>query len=184
MKMKRLVFFMLLFLVWFSGWGADWSEAQDHRAGQVVLGLDLGPALGTIDDTAFGLSISGDYYTSRNLSVGPLLQLAFTGDLTQVAVSGQLKYTFDVLEGNPFRPNVQAGLGFVTANHDNWLGSGTGSRSDTSYIVPVGLGFEYKVKAGFYLSATALLNFTNLDNSGGGKWQDSLSLMLGVRLPL
>jgi len=182
--MKRVVIFVLLFVAWMSIWGVAPSEAQDHRAGQMVLGVDIGPALGTIDDSAFALSLSGDYYTSRNLSVGPLLQMAFTGNLSQFALSGQLKYTFDVLQGNPFRPNVQAGLGFVTANHDNVSGQAGGSLSDTSYVVPIGIGFEYKVKGGFYLSTTALLNFTNLNNSGAGKWQDSLSLMLGVRLPL
>jgi hypothetical protein len=158
------------------------AQAQERRTSRLILGVDVGPSFGTIDGTAANIGVSGDYYTSSNLSFGPLLQLGFTGDLTQIALSGQLKYTFEVPPGSLFRPNFQVGLGFINADHD--LGPGRGSKNDTSYIVPVGLGFEYKVQAGFYISTTALINFTNLDNSNGGLWQNTLSLLFGVRLML
>ncbi|HET6369869.1 MAG TPA: outer membrane beta-barrel protein [Nitrospiria bacterium] len=158
------------------------AQAQERRSGHFTLGVDVGPAFGTIDGTAANIGLSGDYYASDNLSFGPLLQLGFTGDLTQIALSGQLKYTFEVPPASPFRPNVQIGLGFINADHD--LGSFRGSKNDTSYIVPVGLGFEYKVQAGFYVSTTALINYTNLDNSDEGHWQNTLNLLFGVRITL
>jgi len=182
--MNRSMLLGLFMMAFIAVWGVSSSQAQESRTNQMVLGVDLGPALGTIDGSAFTLALSGDYYSSRNLSFGPLVQLAFTGDLSQVGISGQLKYTFDVPHGSPFRPNFQVGLGFVHADHENWNGAGTGSRSDTSYLIPVGLGFEYKVQAGILLSTTALLNFSNLNNAAGGFWQDSLSLLLGIRFLL
>ena len=160
------------------------SGAQERRTNHLTLGVDAGPTFGSIDGTAANIAASGDYYTSSNLSFGPLFQATFTGDLTQIGISGQLKYTFDVPAGSPFRSNVQAGLGFVHANNDDWLGPGSGSKSDTSYLIPVGLGFEYRVQSGVYVSTTVLQNFTNLDNSRGGLWQNSLNLLFGIRLPL
>jgi hypothetical protein len=186
-KMKRHILPLLalcsvLFFCFSPAQAQTQPQTQERRTNHLVLGVDVGPSFGTIDGTAAAIAVSGDYYTSNNLSFGPLLQLGFTGDLTQIALSGQLKYTFDVPPGSPFRPNVQVGLGFINADHD--LGACCGSKNDTSYIIPVGLGFEYRVQAGFYISTTALVNYTNLDNSGGGLWQNTLSLLFGVRIPL
>jgi hypothetical protein len=176
-----LLLALVSMLIGFSMADAQEGGVQERRTGRITLGVDAGPMIGSIDGGAFEVAVSGDYYTSPNLSFGPLAQLAFTDDLTQIGLSGQLKYTFDVPPGSRFRPNIQAGLGFVYADNDNALGR---SKRDTSYLIPVGAGFEYKVQAGFYISTTALLNFTNLDNSNGGLWQDSLSLLFGVRLLL
>jgi hypothetical protein len=180
---KRLIT-LTLAICWMSTIGVVGSGAQERRTNHMTLGLDVGPTFGSIDGTAANIGISGDYHTSSNLSFGPLLQMTFTDDLTQVGFSGQLKYTLDALAGSAFHPNVQVGLGFVHADHDNWLGPGSGGKSDTSYLIPVGMGFEYRIRPGFYLSTTALQNFTNLDNSPGGLWQNSLNLLFGIRLTI
>jgi hypothetical protein len=181
--MKRLIT-LTLAIYWVSIMGVAVSEAQERRTDHMTFGVDVGPTFGSIDGTAANIGISDDYYTSSNLSFGPLLQMTFTDDLIQVGLSGQLKYTFDAPAGSALHPNIQAGLGFVHADHDNWLGPGSGSKSDTSYLIPVGMGFEYRVRPGFYVSTTALQNFTNLDNAPGGLWQNSLSLLFGIRLTL
>jgi len=171
--MKRLSLLMvaigLLTLSWTS-----LSGAEEHRLNDLVLGVDIGPTFGSLDGTAFNLGVSGDYYIAPNLSFGPLMQLTLTGNLTQIALSGQLKYSFGTSPSSNFLPNLQAGLGFVNADHGG---------HDTSYIIPVGLGLEYRLLPSLYLSTTALVNFSNLDN-GEGFWQNSLNLLFGIRVAL
>lgn len=171
------------FLLWMVIYGGSVVQAQERRTDRLMLGVELGPSFGTIDETALSFGFSGDYYTSPNLSVGPLLLLGITDDLTQLAFSGQLKYTFDVPNTSALRPNVQVGLGFIFADHDRCCPSGR-DESDTSYLVPAGVGFEYRVQTGLYVGATALMHFTNLENSGGGLWQNSLHLLFGFKVLL
>ena len=73
----------------------------------------------------------------RNVSFGPLLQLGFTGDLTQVGFSGQSKYWIDLPDtNNRARLVLQAGIGFM---HTDFR------RDDTSWLVPLGIGVDYAV---------------------------------------
>ncbi len=134
------------------------ADASDRR-GRFALGGALGFMVDTPDNTAFAIGLSGDYYFTNEFSIGPLLQMGFTGDLFMIGPSAQAKYTFD-LGGIPnLKPYAQAGIGFIYAD----LKRGGGEKeSDTSFLIPFGLGAEYKLTNAISLDATVLLNATNL----------------------
>jgi hypothetical protein len=112
--------------------------------------------------------------------VGPLIQLAFTDDLSQIGVSMQMKYTFD-LAGNPdLKPHLQGGLGFINADKDL---PGGGSQSDTSFLVPLGGGFEYQLAKNLYANSNILLNFTDLRISSADD-NSHLAWYFGLRFVL
>ena len=136
----------------------SFADASD-RKGRFALGGALGFMTDTPDSTAFALGLSGDYYLTEGFSIGPLLQMGFTGDLFMIAPSAQAKYTFD-LGGIPnLKPYAQAGIGFIYAD----LKRGGEKTNDTSFIIPFGLGAEYKLTNAISLDGTVLLNATNLD---------------------
>ena len=136
----------------------SFADASDRR-GRFALGGALGFMTDTPDSTAFAVGLSGDYYLTNEFSIGPLLQMGFTGDLFMIAPSAQAKYTFD-LGGIPsLKPYAQAGIGFIYAD----LKRGGGEKeNDTSFIIPFGLGAEYKLTNAISLDGTVLLNATNL----------------------
>jgi hypothetical protein len=122
-------------------------------------GIGIGLLGNTPDGTALALNLNADYVVGPQFSLGPLAQLAVTGDLFQLGLSGQAKYWLDtswLLKGT--RANIQGGIGFV---HANFL------TADTSWLIPLGVGLDYPLTSRMGLGATFLLNLTNLDTSGG-----------------
>src|SRR5574340_754949 len=85
---------VLSFMLWST------AEAQQNTAdgstGKFFAGAALGMQTDTSDGTAYSLGFYGDYYLTRRFSIGPLLQMGLTGDLFQIGLSGQAKYTFSV----------------------------------------------------------------------------------------
>lgn len=144
------------------------------RAGKFVFGAGLGLQGDTLDGTAFSLGLSGDYFLTHALSIGPLLQMGFTGDLFQLGLSAQLKYTFDLPQLPELKPHVEAGIGFVYAD----LSPGG---SDTSFLIPLGLGAEYKLSEKISLDTTLLFNFTDLNVGRGDSF--FLTWLVGVKIP-
>ncbi len=144
------------------------------RAGRFVFGAGLGLQADTLDGTAFALGLSGDYFLTHVLSIGPLLQMGFTGDLFQLGLSAQLKYTFDLPQIPKLNPHVEAGIGFVYAD----LNQGG---SDTSFLIPLGLGAEYKLTEKISLDTTLLFNFTDLNVGRGDSF--FLTWLVGVKIP-
>lgn len=105
------------------------------------------------------LNFNAEGFINRNFSLGPLLQLAFTGDLSQIGLSGQAKYWIDIPEtANRLKLTVQGGLGFV---HTDFL------RDDTSWLIPLGVGVDYAVTDTLKVSGTFLINFTDLHTGFG-----------------
>jgi hypothetical protein len=153
---------------------AQWSPEQ--RAGRLQLGADIGPVFGTADSTAFGLALHGDYFLHQNFSIGPLLQFGFTRDLFQVGPSVQLKYTYDI--NSRLKGNLQGGIGFIYADLDR---RGRRSRDDTSYLIPVGGGIDYRITDWVSVGGTLLLNFTDLDRVRNEKFHAALLGGLKVR---
>jgi len=153
---------MLLALVLFIGMGFPgslYAQERMEKTGQLQLGVDIGFQVETLDGTAFALGFNGDYFLDRNFSVGPLIQLALTDDLTQFGFTLQGKYHIN-LAGNPnLRPHLQGGLGFVFADLDL---PPLRDDSDTSFLVPVGGGFEYRITPNVSATSLFLLNFTGL----------------------
>jgi len=159
------------------------AEAQEvptavSRAGRFVLGAGLGLQANTVDDTAFGLGLSGDYFFTNNFSFGPLLQMGVTGDLFQLGLTAQAKYTFDIPQLRNFKPHVEGGIGFLYANLDQ----PRGSRDDTSFLIPLGIGAEYRLSPHLSLDTTALFNLTDI-NVGNRERNFFFTWLIGLRIP-
>lgn len=158
------------------------AQAQDvpaavSRAGRFMFGAGLGLMGGTVDGEAFALGATGDYYLTNELSIGPLLQLGFSSDLFKLGLSGQVKYTMDLRQISALKPHVEAGIGFVYADHENG-----GDDDDVSFLIPLGVGLEYRLSRTMSLDTTVYLNFTDLDV---GRKNDNffLTWLVGVRFP-
>jgi len=128
-------------------------------AGQWTAGSSLGFLGSTPDGTALALNGHGDYFVTDQFSIGPLAQLGLTDDMTLLGLSGQGKFWLD-MPGTQGKGKMvlQSGVGFAHADVN---------RSDTSWLVPLGIGYDYALDPGIDLTATALVNFTDL-NTGGG----------------
>jgi hypothetical protein len=144
-----------------------YEGASELQEGRISGGGGLGFLGSTPDGPAFAMNGNLDYFVNNRVSVGPLAQFAFTDDLSQVGLSSQAKYWLDV-PGTQGRGRIalQSGIGFVHAD----LG-----RNDTSWLVPMGVGYDYTLNSGATLTATSLVNFTNLDTGAG-----SANVMPGV----
>ena len=78
-------------------------------------GAAVGFLSNTPDGTAVALNLPADRFLHQNVSLGPLLQLGFTGDPTQIGFSGQGKYWIAIPEtDNRAKVVQQAGLGSFT----------------------------------------------------------------------
>lgn len=136
-------------------------------------GAALGFLGNTPDGTAFALNMHGDRFLNRTFSIGPLMQLGVTGDMTQVGLSGQGKYWVDIPDtSDKLKLVLQGGLGFV---HADLRGS------DTSWLIPLGVGLDYKVDDRISLTSTFLLNFTDLEPRPGTHTTVMPGLTVGVR---
>src|SRR5437867_7925853 len=94
--------------------GLDTAQAADLKTGTWSGGGAIGFLANTPDGAAFAFNANADYFLNRNVSFGPLFQLAATGDLSQLGFSGQGKFWID-LPGTEHtaKLTLQAGLGFV-----------------------------------------------------------------------
>lgn len=153
--------------------GGEPALAAEPAAGTWTGGGSIGFLANTPDGTAFAFNLHADGFLNRNISLGPLLQLAFTGDMNQVGFSGQAKYWID-LPGTDNRAKLvlQGGIGFV---HSDFF------QGDTSWLIPIGVGFDYKVTQLVSLTADFLLNFTDLDTGAGTGADVMPGLTFGVR---
>ena len=149
------------------------SEAAEPQAGAWSGGAAIGFLGNTPDGTAFATNFHADYFLNRQISVGPLAQLAVTGDLFQFGLSGQGKYWLD-LPGldKRLKMNLQGGLGFLHADLHT---------SDTSFLIPVGVGLDYALNQQVSLTSTFLLNFTDVDTGRGTGTNVMPGLTFGVR---
>src|SRR5574337_460057 len=137
---------------------AQQVRSTESRTGKFVFGASMGLAGDTPDGTAFALGLSGDYYITQGFSIGPLLQMGFTGDLFQLGLTAQTKYTFDLPRVPELKPHVDGGLGFIYADLDQ----PGGHKHGTSFLIPIGGGVEYKLNDRISLDTTLLFNFTDL----------------------
>ena len=149
------------------------SGAADPRAGAWSGGAAIGFLGNTPDGTAFATNVHADYFLTRQMSVGPLAQVAFTRDLFQFGLSGQGKYWLD-LPGLDTRVkmNLQGGLGFLHADLFT---------SDTSFLIPIGVGLDFALNQQVSLTSTFLLNFTDVDTGRGTDTNVMPGLTFGVR---
>ena len=149
------------------------TSAAQSRAGTWSGGGAVGFLANTPDDTAFAFNLNADRFFTREFSLGPLLQLGFTGDMNQVGFSGQGKYWIDLPETNSrARLALQGGVGFI---HSDFF------RDDTSWLIPIGVGLDFAVNQTIRLTADFLLNFTDLDTGAGTGANVMPGLTFGVR---
>src|SRR5207253_3666818 len=149
------------------------AQAADPKTGTLSAGAAIGFLANTPDGTAFALNMNLDYFLNRDVSVGPLFQLAATGDLSQVGFSGQGKFWID-LPGVEHRAKLtlQGGIGFLHADL---------VEPDTSWQIPVGIGLDYKLNPKMSLTTTFLLNFTDIDTGRRKDAHVMPGLTFGVR---
>lgn len=176
-----LIVGMNMGLILCSGWETvqaaepieETTSAPPSRAGTWSGGGAIGFLANTPDDTAFAFNLNADRFFTREFSLGPLLQLAFTGDMNQVGFSGQAKYWLD-LPGMDNRAKLvlQGGIGFI---YSDFL------RDDISWLIPIGVGLDYAVNQNIKLTTNFLLNFTDLDTGFGTGANVMPGLTFGVR---
>lgn len=149
------------------------SIAEEPRMGAWSGGAAVGFLGNTPDGTAFATNLHADYFLNNQLSVGPLGQFAITGDLFQVGLSGQGKYWVPLAHiDQRLKANFQVGMGFL---HANFL------RSDTSFLIPLGVGLDYALNEKISLTSTFLLNFTDIDTGNGNDANVMPGLTFGIR---
>jgi opacity protein-like surface antigen len=171
-------------LVWAALLAGTVADAQQvpaavSRAGRFVFGAGLGVHADTPDGTAFAAGLGLDYHLTNNISIGPLMQFGATNDLFQFGLTAQAKYTFDLPQVPDLKPHVEGGIGFLHASLDR---PRIGSKDDTSFLIPLGVGVEYRLSPRLSLDTTAFFNFTdvtvrNKDENFYFTW------LVGVRIP-
>ena len=149
------------------------SGAAEPRAGAWSGGAAIGFLGNTPDGTAFATNVHADYFLTHQVSVGPLAQLAVTGDLFQFGFSGQGKYWLDLAGlDTRLKMNLQGGLGFLHADLH---------RSDTSFLIPIGVGLDFALSQQVSLTSTFLLNFTDVNTGRGTDASVMPGLTFGIR---
>jgi hypothetical protein len=141
--------------------------------GRLIPGGGLGFLGNTPDGTAFAVNGSLDYFVDDQVSLGPLVQMGFTGDQALLGLSGQGKYWF-LLPGTNGRSRaaITAGLGFM---HADFRGD------DTSFLIPIGVEYGYSLPSGVDLTATALVNFSDLQPGFGSDGEVMPGVTFGVQ---
>ncbi len=155
--------------------GRGLAQAQ----GSWGFGSDIGFWAGTVNDTVFALSLQADYYVDPEFSFGPMMLLAPTGDLTEIAFAGVARYHYRVGSFNivPF-----AGIGFVHADLDRGSGPGRVDSNDTSHFIPLGISLEYQLARRLALASTLMVNLHDLTlDPPVGNDRTSVALMFGMR---
>lgn len=161
------------------------QRSASEGTGQLQVGAHIGIQEGTFDNnTAFALVFNADYFLDDHFSLGPLFQLGFTGDLTQVGISVQSKYTFDLPKVRKVKPHLQGGLGFIQVDLDVPPASAS-EDSDLGFLIPFGGGFDLELSKNLSVGSTLLLNFTDADITSADRVGNIfMTWIFGVRLML
>jgi len=150
--------------------GAGCSEASEPAPGVWTGGAAVGFLGNTPDATAFAMNLNVERFFNRNFSVGPLLQFGVTGDMTQIGASGQVKYWMPL--SRELKLTAQGGVGFV---HNDFRGN------ETSFLIPIGVGFDYALSRQVSGTATFLLNITDIDTGFNNHHHVMPGLTFGLR---
>jgi len=146
------------------------SEATEPAPGVWTGGAAVGFLGNTADATAFAMNLNVERFFNRSFSVGPLLQFGVTGDMTQIGASGQVKYWMNL--SRDLKLTAQGGVGFV---HTDFRGN------DTSFLIPIGVGFDYALSRNVSATATFLLNITDVDTGFNNHHHVMPGLTFGLR---
>jgi hypothetical protein len=173
MRRRAIRWGFIIVMMIAASWGGTRAEAVELTPGKWTLGVGVGFLADTPDGTAFAVNAHADLLVAESLTLGPLMQLGFTGDLGQLGLSGQAKYWIP-LRGmaRRLKLTVQAGLGFVHSDFGD---------VDTSWLIPLGVGADYVLSDTLSATGTFLLNFTDLDTGGAGEADVMPALIFGLR---
>ncbi len=153
--------------------GQEFARGQENTWG---FGTDLGFISGTVNNTVFALNFQADYYVAREFSIGPMFQWVPAGDLQQYAFAGVARYHFQAKKDFNIVPF--AGVGFIHAD----MNSSTVDRNDTSYYIPLGATFEYRLTPKLALANTVMLNLHNINMSPDlSRDTTSVTVLFGLR---
>jgi hypothetical protein len=144
--------------------GLAHADVSDLKPGGWSGGAGAGFLTNTPDGVEFAANGHVDYFLARSVSVGALGQFAGGGNDSIFGVSAQLKYWWDI-PGTRSRAKlvIQGGIGFVYADIDD-ADSGAAD-TDGSFLIPVGVGFDYAVTRRVAVTAELVLNFTSLGDT-------------------
>ena len=121
------------------------------RSGHVSLGGDVGL---TIDPELFAGQAAVDYYLTDSVAVGPLFQAGTGREGIFWGLSGQVKYSAALANTDTIRPYGTLGIGFVNF----YFNDINDRKMKTSFLVPVGGGFEFEVADDLTLDTNILFN--------------------------
>ena len=167
---------VVVLALWLGVGGQESAQGQENKWG---FGTDLGFISGTVNNTVFALNFQADYYVAREFSIGPMFQWVPSGDLQQYAFAGVARYHFQAKKDFNIVPF--AGVGFIHANLDK-AGPVPIDRNDTSYYIPIGATFEYRLTPKLALANTVMLNLYNINMSPSlSKDTTSVTVLFGLR---
>jgi hypothetical protein len=166
--------------------GPAHADVKDPRPGQWTGGAGVGFLANTPDGPEFGLMAHADYFVASRLSVGPLVQYGGVGNDIVAGLSIQARYLWSILASGTVKLVVQGGIGVILADiRDTDTGA---ADTDTSFVIPLGIGLDYAVTQRVALTADFILSLTSLGDhvSAGGREVDLHTnvipgLFLGVR---
>jgi hypothetical protein len=140
--------------------GVAHADLRDPRPGQWSGGAGVGVLANTPDGPEFGLMTHVDYFVAERLSVGPLIQYGGAGYDLVAALSIQARYWWRFLASGNARLVVQGGIGVIAADITD---ADTGAAdTDTSFVIPLGIGVDYAVTPRVAVTADFILNVTSL----------------------
>jgi opacity protein-like surface antigen len=168
------------------GAGAAWAEATPPPASRWSAGAAVGFLANSPDGPEPAVAGYVAYEVSPGLSVGPLVQLAGPGNDRLAGLSLQARYRWSPGSGGRLALMAQGGLGVLWADIEDT--DRDAAITDTTFVIPLGVGVEYAVTPRVALTADLLVNLTSLGDrvQTGGQEVDLQTyvmpgLFLGVR---
>ncbi|MDQ7086343.1 MAG: outer membrane beta-barrel protein [Acidobacteriota bacterium] len=139
----------------------------------------IGILSGTVDNTAFAVGLTSEYYVAPAFSVGGDFLLSPTGDLTLLSGAVTARWHFDMapVEITPF-----IGVGLIYADYERGSGPGRFNSDDVGTILPLGLQVDRRFNPSLSIGGSFALNLTSLDFGGPvGEDKSFTSFMLTLR---
>jgi hypothetical protein len=112
----------------------------------------------TLDPDTFLMGLEGDYSLTKELFLGPLVQIGVSDDHVIVAPTANLRYEFALPEKpkelKNLKPFLQVGMGFVYMHKDQKHHD----RDDVGFLINPGFGVDYYLTDKFALGTNMLFN--------------------------
>jgi len=129
------------------------SSSSSDNFPRFSVGANVGAAASPNSGT-FNLGFEAPIEFTHNLAIGPWLQVGMAEDVTTLAVTANVRYSFDAFEGaklRKLRPYMQGGLGLAYTKPDNVDG-------ETDFLINMGLGAEYGISDNVFIGSDFMIN--------------------------